>query len=219
MAGSKEAETTDGCWRGKGDPSPYVPGIPVEVPRAGSLEALFREMECCTRCDLALERTQVVLGKGPSNARLMFIGEAPGADEDRRGEPFVGASGRMVDRLLEASGVERKDVFITNIVACRPPKNRTPRVGEVRAHAPWLEAQLRLVAPELIVTLGRTALTYFVPGAKITELRGTPQRVERDGRELLILPTLHPAAALRRRELLPALEEDFAKIGGLLAGG
>lgn len=211
-------KTEEGCWRGKGDPAPFVPGQPVEIPRARTLEVLFDAMQCCTRCDLALDRTQVVLGTGPADARLMFIGEAPGADEDRKGKPFVGASGRMVDRLLEQNGVAREEVFITNVVACRPPKNRTPRVGEVRAHAGWLEEQLRLVAPELIVTLGRTALTYFIPGAKITEIRGEPQRVERPEGSLLLLPTLHPAAALRRRELLPSLESDFAKIPELLRG-
>lgn len=206
------------CWRGKGDRTPYRPGYPETVPRAHSLEALFAEMICCTRCDLAPERTQVVVGTGNATARVVFIGEAPGAQEDRSGKPFVGRAGRLLDRLLEASGLSRDQIFITNIVACRPPGNRTPRVAEVRAHAPWLEEQLRLIEPELLVTLGRVALNYFIPGARITDLRGTPQTIERSGRSITLLPLFHPAAALRRPELVPVLESDFALLAELLAG-
>lgn len=204
-----------GCWRGKGDEAQYVPGIPEVVDRASSLDALFRAMVCCTRCELARERTQVVVGTGPAKARIMFVGEAPGAEEDRQGRPFVGRSGKMVDRLLELNGLDREEIFITNVVACRPPGNRTPRVGEIRAHAPWLEEQIRLVSPSLIVTLGRVALTYFLPGAKITEVRGTPHTIERNGRSITLLPLFHPSAALRRRELVPTMETDFAKIAEL----
>jgi DNA polymerase len=187
------------------------------VPAATSLDELFAKMICCTRCDLAPARTQVVVGTGPAPARLMFVGEAPGAQEDSAGRPFVGRAGRLLDRLFEANGLDRDDVFITNIVACRPPGNRTPRVREIRAHSPWLEEQLRLVRPEVIVTLGRTALTYFLPEARVTEIRGIPQTIEKSGRSLTLLPLFHPAAALRRPELVPVLEEDFAKIPDLLA--
>jgi DNA polymerase len=206
-----------GCWRGKGDPTPYIPGIPEEVPAATSIDELFVEMICCTRCDLAPSRTQVVVGTGPAPVRLMLVGEAPGAQEDAAGRPFVGRAGRLLDRLFEANGLDRGEVFITNIVACRPPGNRTPRVREIRAHSPWLEEQLRLVRPEVIVTLGRTALTYFLPEARVTEIRGAPQTIEKSGRSLTLLPLFHPAAALRRPELVPVLEEDFAKIPDLLA--
>lgn len=209
---------SEGCWRGKGDPTPFVSGVPEEIPAASSIGDLFKSMVCCTRCDLALERTQVVVGTGPAEARLMFVGEAPGADEDRQGRPFVGRSGQLLNRLLEANGLERDEVFITNVVACRPPGNRTPRMREIKAHAPWLEAQIRLVDPDVIATLGRVALTYFIPGAKITEIRGVPQTIERNGRSIKLLPLFHPSAALRRRELLPALEEDFAKLARLLSG-
>lgn len=206
-----------GCWRGKGDPTPYIPGIPEKVPAATSIDELFVEMICCTRCDLAPSRTQVVVGTGPAPARLMLVGEAPGAQEDAAGRPFVGRAGRLLDRLFEANGLDRGEAYITNIVACRPPGNRTPRVREIRAHSPWLEEQLRLVRPEVIVTLGRTALTYFLPEARVTEIRGTPQTIEKSGRSLTLLPLFHPAAALRRPELVPVLEEDFAKIPDLLA--
>ncbi len=205
------------CWRGAGDDAPYVPGQPETVPRFDSLAALFDAMACCTRCPLAEGRTQTVPGVGPADARVMFVGEAPGAREDRMGRPFVGAAGKLFDTLLEGVGLERDAVFITNIVACRPPGNRNPRAREVRAHAPWLEEQLRLLAPRLLVTLGRIALTYFVPGAKVTELRGEPQHLEPDGRALPLLPLLHPAAVLRnRREMLPAMQADFARILELL---
>jgi uracil-DNA glycosylase len=177
---------------------------------------MLKVMSTCTRCDLALTRTHVVLGVGNRKARLMLIGEAPGEKEDLAGVPFVGRAGQLLDRVLEASGIARDDVFITNIVACRPPKNRAPRAAEVRAHAPWIEEQLRLVEPEIVVTLGRVALTYFIPKAKVTQIRGKPQKLERADGVLTIVPTLHPAAALRDPELRPLIEADFRKIGRLL---
>lgn len=204
------------CWKGKDDDVPYRPGIPEVVPRAADLRALFDEMVCCTRCDLAEGRTRVVAGDGPDDARIVFVGEAPGRDEDLSGRPFVGRAGRLLDQLLAAAGLERREIFVTNILACRPPGNRDPRVREIRAHAPWLEEQLRLIEPELIVTLGRVALNYFIPGARITELIGVVQETKREGRSIPLLPLYHPAAALRRPELVPVLEENFAKIAGLL---
>jgi uracil-DNA glycosylase len=189
---------------------------PEVVPRFRSIPALMKVMSTCTRCELALTRTHVVLGVGNRKARLMLIGEAPGEKEDLAGVPFVGRAGQLLDRVLEAGGIARDDVFITNIVACRPPKNRAPRAAEVRAHAPWIEEQLRLVNPEIVVTLGRVALTYFIPKAKVTQIRGKPQTVARGDRELMIVPTLHPAAALRDPELRPLIEADFRKIGRLL---
>lgn len=218
MGKTRSAGQSDGCWRGKGDPNPFVPGVPAEIPRARSLSELFEAMDCCTLCELARERTQVVRGVGPATAELMFVGEAPGADEDRKGEPFVGRSGRLLDELLEANGIDRRRVFITNIVACRPPGNRNPKAAEIRAHAPWLEEQIRLVGPKIVATLGRVALGYFLPGAKVTEVRGTPQAIERNGRSITLLPLLHPSAILRRRELLPEMEADVAKLAALLRG-
>ena len=202
--------------RGVGDPAPYVPGIPAEVPRLRSVRKLLEEMKCCTRCELAAGRTQVVIGTGPARADVMLIGEAPGRDEDRQGRPFVGASGRMVEKLLKDNGFERDDVYITNIVACRPPSNRAPKPREILAHAPWIEEQIRLVRPRVILTLGRVALVYFFPGAKITQVRGEVRTVTRGEREISLLPTLHPAATLRRRELYPALEADFRSLRAVL---
>jgi uracil-DNA glycosylase len=204
------------CWTGRNDVAPFVPGIPEEVGRYRSLTALNREMSCCTRCTLAPGRTQVVHGTGPKRARVMFLGEAPGAREDEAGEPFVGAAGRLFARLLEPTGLQRADVYITNVVACRPPKNRTPRTSEVKAHAPWLEEQIRLVRPEVVVTLGRIALLWFVPGGKVTQLTGRPQAVRWHERDLTVLPLFHPAAALRSPDRVPLLEHGFAVLKTLL---
>jgi uracil-DNA glycosylase len=207
------------CWRGANDSTPFIAGVPASVPRSRSLKHLFAAMACCTRCELAVGRTQVVIGVGAAKAHLMFVGEAPGEKEDLAGRPFVGSAGKLLDKLLEGAGIPRDDVFITNIVACRPPGNRTPKVKEVKAHAPWLEEQLRLVKPQVVVTLGRVALTYFVPKAKVTAIRGQPQELERDGRTILLLPTFHPAAVLRDYKVMyPKIEADFRKIARLLNG-
>lgn len=200
------------CWQGKEDAVPFVAGLPERIPRARSLPALFRTMRCCTRCELAAGRTQVVVGTGPAAARLMFVGEAPGAQEDAAGRPFVGAAGRLFGTLLEVGGIARDDVYVTNIVACRPPVNRAPKPAETAAHAPWLEAQIRIVQPRIIATLGRVALTYFIPKAKITELNGRVQRIEWQERPIELFPLFHPAAALRARDLLPKLEAAFRRL-------
>jgi uracil-DNA glycosylase family 4 len=204
------------CWKGAGDSTPFVAGIPLIVPRHDTLHALNAAMICCTRCELALGRTQVVRGAGPAPADVMFLGEAPGRTEDQAGAPFVGAAGRLFERLLAASGLRRDEVYVTNVVACRPPKNRNPRQSEVRAHAPWLEEQLRLVRPRVIATLGRIALTYFLPGAKVTELCGLFQSVAWQDRRTAILPLFHPAAALRSPHLMPRLEAGFSALGELV---
>jgi uracil-DNA glycosylase family 4 len=204
------------CWRGKDDPAPFIPGLPAEIPRARSLQQLFTEMVCCTRCELAEARTQVVIGTGAARARVMLIGEGPGAKEDEAGVPFVGGAGKLLDRLLAEGGIARADVFITNVVACRPPGNRAPKPREVAAHSGWLEEQIRLVSPEVIGTLGRSALTYFSPKAKITEIHGQRMTIERAGRNIVLIPMFHPAAALRGRELIPVLEQDFRVLGKLL---
>jgi uracil-DNA glycosylase len=174
-------------------------------------------MACCTRCELAPGRTQVVRGVGPARAGVLFLGEAPGAREDEAGEPFVGAAGRLFDRLLAEAGLSRAAVHITNVVACRPPRNRPPKPAEVRAHAPWLEQQLALVQPDVVATLGRVALTWFVPKAKITELNGLVQEIEWQQRPLRLLPLFHPAAALRSPDLVPRLEAGFRALRRLLA--
>src|SRR5690606_8619254 len=155
------------CWKGRGDPTPLVPGLPDPVPSHRSLPALSAEMPCCARCQLAAGRPQAGPAARARRPPELLLGAAPGAEARRQGAPFVGRAGRLLDRLLATAGLDRRSVFITNVVACRPPGNRTPRAGEIRAHAPWLESQLRLVRPRLVVTLGRVALGYFIRGAKV----------------------------------------------------
>lgn len=151
-------------------------------------------------------------GSGPATAEVFFLGEGPGAREDELGLPFVGRSGKYLDQLLEGVGLDRDRVFITNVVKCRPPSNRDPHVAEVEACAPYLERQIRLIQPRLIVTLGRFAMGHFFSDGLISEIHGQPRRV--DG--TIYLPLYHPAAALYRGSLRSVVEEDFQRIPALL---
>jgi len=156
---------------------------------------------CCEQA------TNLVPGEGSATASVMLVGEAPGAKEDESARPFVGGAGKLLDRLLEEAGLERADVFITNVVKCRPPGNRDPRADEVAHHLPWLEAQLEILSPKLLVPLGRHALARFAPDLKISQAHG--RVAEHAGRRLF--PMYHPAAALRT----PAIERDsYQDIGG-----
>jgi uracil-DNA glycosylase family 4 len=163
--------------------------------------------EACETC------TQLVPGVGPASASIVIVGEAPGAKEDAAGVPFVGAAGRFLDTLLAEAGIARDDVFITNVVKARPPKNRDPKRDEVAHHWPWLERQLEIIAPQLLVPLGRHALARFAPEAKISEAHGTV--LEADGRRLF--PLYHPAAALYNSGLRATLVEDAQALGRALA--
>lgn len=192
------------------------PGFPEEIPSPPTLEELHRVMVRCTRCDLSLSRTKVVPGAGSHDARLLFVGEAPGASEDRQGIPFVGASGKLLDAMLESVGIERERVFIANVVRCRPPENRNPRAAEIRACHGWLEEQIRLIRPVVVATLGRFALQHFLPKGKVTELRGKVQEIEYNGRPLHLFPLFHPAAVLRAPDRRPEYEEMFQRLGGAL---
>jgi uracil-DNA glycosylase family 4 len=185
------------------------------------LEAVAAEAAGCTRCRLHQSRTQVVFGQGDPNADLMFVGEAPGFHEDRQGIPFVGPSGQLLNRLLEGIGLRRQDVYICNVVKSRPPQNRDPLPDEIAACRPWLDAQVRLVDPKVVVTLGNfAAKTLLETTTGITRLRG--QTYPFQGR--VLLPTFHPAAALHaqgRRTAGPspleAMEGDFRVLAELLA--
>jgi uracil-DNA glycosylase len=193
--------------------TPEPPGFPDTIPSPPTLEELHAVMVRCTRCDLAISRTQVVPGAGSPSAELLIVGEAPGGSEDRKGVPFVGASGRLLDEMLELAGIRREQVFIANVVRCRPPENRNPRVGEIRACAGWLAEQIRLLEPRLVVVLGRFALQHFVPQGKITQLQGTLQEIDYQGRRLGLFPLLHPAAVLRSPERRPDYEAHFRRLG------
>lgn len=177
-----------------------------------SLQAIAAEINACARCKLHKERTNAVPGSGAERADIFFIGEGPGAQEDQDGLPFVGRSGQFLDELLESIGMNRDEVFITNVVKCRPPGNRGPRAAEVQACGRYLERQLELVRPRLIVTLGRFAMERFFTDGRISEIHGQPRRV--DG--VAILPLYHPAAALYRGSLRSVVKEDFQRIPELL---
>ena len=185
------------------------------------LEAVAAEAAGCTRCRLHQSRTQVVFGQGDPHADLMFVGEAPGFHEDRQGVPFVGPSGQLLNRLLEGIGLRRQDVYIANVVKSRPPNNRDPQPDEIAACRPWLDAQIRLVDPKVVVTLGNfAAKTLLETTTGITRLRGRAYPFQ--GR--VLLPTFHPAAALHaqgRRTAGPspleAMEGDFRVLAELLA--
>ena len=169
----------------------------------------------CTDCPLSGGRTNAVPGEGNPQAEIMFIGEGPGFQEDRQGRPFVGPAGKLLDGLLASIGTNRGDVFIANMVKCRPPDNRDPAPAEMAACTKYLDRQIELVNPKLIVTLGRFAFGRYFPGEGITKARGRLR--EKDGRK--IFPVLHPAAVLRREELRPTMIEDFKAITEILEGG
>ena len=154
----------------------------------------------------------MVPGEGDPNADIMIVGEAPGASEDKQGRPFVGRAGKLLDELLAEAGLERSDVYITNVVKARPPGNRDPRADEVAHHMPWLEAQLALIQPSLVVPLGRHALAHFAPDAKISEVHG--EYVE--GLDRALFPMYHPAAALHSQGLRETLFEDARALGAQL---
>ena len=152
----------------------------------------------CTLCKLAPTRTQVVFGVGRADAGLMFVGEGPGEQEDVRGEPFVGRAGQLLTQLIEGIGLTRADVYIANVVKCRPPGNRDPQPDEIEACAPWLDRQLELIRPRVIVTLGNFATKLLLQTKEgITKLRGTEFEFTRAGHTAVLIPTLHPSAVLR----------------------
>ena len=167
----------------------------------------------CTACPLHARRTQAVPGTGPASARIMAVGEGPGETEDRIGKPFVGAAGNVLTRLLESIGLRRDDIYITNVVKCRPPGNRDPEPAEMEACSAFLDAQIEIIRPDVILILGRHALVRLLPGAGgISGLHG--RKVVRGNR--LYVPLYHPAAALYQASLMRTLEEDMLKVRGYL---
>ena len=182
--------------------------------RAAALDAIAEEIRGHLPCgfEACEAAANLVPGDGDPEAEVVIVGEAPGASEERAGRPFVGSAGRLLDTLLEAAGVPRAGVFITNVVKARPPANRDPRKDEVAHHLPWLIAQLDVIAPRYVVPLGRHALAHFAPDLKISEAHG--KAVERDGRALF--PMYHPAAALHNPALRATLLEDARSLGSAL---
>ena len=177
-----------------------------------SLEEVAGLVRNCNDCPLGMGRTHAVPGEGPLDAEVMFIGEGPGFQEDRQGRPFVGPAGQFLDGLLASIGMRREDVFIANMIKCRPPQNRDPQPSEIAACGKHLERQIELIDPRLIVTLGRFSLGRFFPGESISRARGKARR--KDGR--LVYPVMHPAAGLRRQELRASIIQDFKAIPDVL---
>jgi len=176
------------------------------------LTELYEEIAACQRCELAKGRTQTVPGEGSENAEIMFIGEAPGFHEDRQGRPFVGAAGRFLEELLASIGLKREEVYIANVIKCRPPGNRDPLPDEIETCKPYLDKQIELLQPKLIVTLGRYSMARYFPNASITRIHGQPKRI--GGR--IYYPMFHPAAALHQPKWRSAVEEDMLKIPQIL---
>jgi DNA polymerase len=188
-------------------------GVAKKTSAEQELEEVAAEVRGCPKCELARTRTNAVPGEGPSDARVMLIGEGPGWHEDRQGRPFVGNAGKFLNELLGKAGLSRDEVFITNVVKCRPPGNRDPMPDEIAACAPYLERQIAAIDPEVIVTLGRFSMARWFPGERISKIHGQPKR---DGKRLIV-PMYHPAAALHQAALRGAIEDDFAKLPKFLA--
>ena len=179
---------------------------------AHEIEELYTEVRGCQRCALAKTRTLAVPGEGPLDSEVMFIGEAPGVNEDRQGRPFVGQAGAFLEELLEAAGLTRPEVYICNVLKCRPPGNRDPLPTEIEACSDYLSAQIRLIDPLLIVTLGRYSMSRFFPNQAISRIHGKPR--EANGR--ILVPMYHPAAALHQQRLRSTIIDDFRTLPELL---
>jgi uracil-DNA glycosylase family 4 len=178
-----------------------------------ALSELNQQIALCRKCDIARLRTKAVPGEGAEDAAIMFIGEAPGWHEDQQGRPFVGPAGQFLDQLLASIGLKRQQVFITNIIKTRPPDNRDPLPTEIENCRPWLDRQIELIKPRMIVTLGRYSMARYFPGKSISKIHGTAQK--RDN--IIYFAMYHPAAALHQQSLRKDIEADMLKIPALLA--
>ncbi len=177
-----------------------------------ALASLYEEIASCHDCALSQHRTRVVPGEGPEDAEILFIGEAPGWHEDQQGRPFVGAAGAFLDELLSSIGLKRNEVYIANVIKCRPPGNRDPLPVEIQACRRWLDRQIEIICPRMIVTLGRFSLARYFPGESIGRVHGQ----ERSEGNIIYYPMYHPAAALHRGSLRSVIEEDMLRIPQIL---
>ena len=178
-----------------------------------NLDEIAAAVQSCTLCQLHAGRNHAVPGEGPASAEIMLIGEGPGFHEDRQGQPFVGAAGKFLDQLLAGIGLSREQVFIANVVKCRPPGNRDPLPEELAACGPYLDRQIALIQPKVIVTLGRFSMYRYFPGQTISKIHGQPKTIG----NLLVVPMFHPAAALHQPKWRPLIEADFGKLPELLS--
>ncbi|HWT40845.1 MAG TPA: uracil-DNA glycosylase [Dongiaceae bacterium] len=178
-----------------------------------SLDALAEEIISKNICpELKSQATQLVMGDGRADADIVFIGEAPGKNEDLQGKPFVGAAGKFLNEMLAAAGMDRTDVYITNIVKYRPPNNRDPLPEEKAAFWPYLLKQLQIISPKVVITLGRHSMEYFLPGMSISAIHGQPKRIVFGDHKIVVMPLFHPAAALYNGSLRQTLIDDFLKV-------
>lgn len=178
-----------------------------------ALTELYRQIELCQKCDIARMRTKVVPGEGAEDAAIMFIGEAPGWHEDQQGRPFVGQAGQYLDRLLASINLDRRQVYIANVIKCRPPDNRDPLPTEIQNCRNWLDAQIEIIKPKMIATLGRYSMAPYFPGKSISKIHG--MTIKKDG--IIYFAMYHPAAALHQQSLRLEIEKDFQKIPTILA--
>ena len=177
-----------------------------------ALTELCQQIALCHRCDIARLRTKVVPGEGAENAEIMFIGEAPGFNEDQQGRPFVGQAGQFLDQLLLSIGLNRQKVYIANVIKCRPPENRDPLPTEIQNCAGWLDSQISIIKPKIIVTLGRYSMAKYFPGKTISKIHGTA--IKKD--DIVYFAMYHPAAALHQGGLRKEIELDMQKIPRLI---
>jgi uracil-DNA glycosylase family 4 len=190
------------------DPATLPPVSEMNLPQ------IARAVHDCTRCPLSQQgRSRAVPGEGNPQADIMLVGEGPGFHEDKQGRPFVGASGKFLEELLNDIGYQRQDVFITNVIKCRPPNNRDPQPDELEACKEYLDRQIELIDPKVIITLGRFSMYRYFPGASITKVHGQPKRIG----NRLVVPMFHPAAALHQVRWRPLIIEDFKKLPEFVA--
>ncbi len=186
----------------------------MDLDRQKQMDALYEEISRCTRCPLHTGRTRAVPGDGPLDAEIMLIGEAPGFHEDQQGIPFVGNAGKFLNELLEQAGISRDRIYITNVIKSRPPGNRDPLPEEVEACQGYLDRQIALIRPKIIVTLGRFSMARAFPNDKISAVHGQSRKVG----DYIYFPMYHPAAALHQASLRSTVEEDFVRLRELLDG-
>jgi uracil-DNA glycosylase family 4 len=177
------------------------------------LSQLYQEIEHCQKCDLAKSRTRAVPGEGPEHSRLFFLGEAPGWHEDQQGRPFVGPAGQFLDSLLTSIGLKRKQVYIGNVIKCRPPANRDPLPSEIESCCQWLDRQLDLIHPKMVVCLGRFSMAKYFPGETIGKIHGKAKKQD----NVIYYAMYHPAAALHQGNLRKVIEADMLRIPQILA--
>lgn len=186
------------------------------MDKAAELAKLKKEMEADRSLPLREGATQLVFGEGNPKAEIYFIGEGPGYWEDQKGRPFVGQAGQLLDKLIESIDFKREDVYISNVVRFRPPQNRDPLPQEIAAFQPYVDREIEIVNPKVIVTLGRFSLGKFLPGELISRVHGKPRAVSWRGKDVTIIPMYHPAAALRSQEVAERIKEDFKVIPSVL---